>query len=77
MNKEPNLFFSTREECEEVNEIQCKQINVTKYNLEIVTRCETQIDKSCNVTYIDVPTQECKPRRRNRWVQGAGVTRQG
>ena len=52
-----------------MNEIQCKQINVTKYNLEIVTKCETQIDKSCNVTYIDVPTQECKPRRRNRWVQ--------
>ena len=59
-------MFSTREECEEVNEIKCTPINVTKYDLQIVTRCETQIDKKCNITYIDVPAQDCKPRPRNR-----------
>ena len=49
-----------------MNEIKCTPINVTKYELKIVTRCETQIDKKCNITYIDVPAQDCKPRPRNR-----------
>ena len=38
-----------------MNEIKCTPINVTKYDLKIVTRCQTQIDKKCNITYIDVP----------------------
>ena len=56
----------TREECEEINEIKCEPINITKFNTEIVTRCKTQVDQSCNVTYIDVPSQECQPKPRNR-----------
>ena len=61
-----NLFFSTREECEEVNEIKCEPINITKYNVEIVERCKTLVDETCNVTYIDVPTQECKQKKVNK-----------
>ena len=57
---------NTREECEEINEIKCEPINITKFNTEIVTRCKTQVDQSCNVTYIDVPSQECQPKPRNR-----------
>ena len=47
---------------------------MTKYNLELVTRCKTEIDKRCNVTYIDVPTQECKPRQRNRCYTASCVS---
>ena len=57
---------STREECEEVNEIKCEPINITKYTVEIVNKCKTQVDQSCNVTYIDVPSQQCQPKPRNR-----------
>ena len=57
---------STREECEEVNEIKCEPINITKYTVEIVNKCKTLVDQSCNVTYIDVPSQRCQPKPRNR-----------
>ena len=50
-----------------MNEIRCEAINVTKFNIEIVTRCETMVDKNCNVTFIDVPTQKCSPTERQRF----------
>ena len=56
----------TREECEEIHEIKCETINVTKHRQEIVPKCQTLVDQQCNVTYVDVPTQQCKARQRNR-----------
>ena len=54
----------TREECEEVSEIECKPIVVTKYRTEIVPKCEIKTDdKSCNVTVTTVPKQECVPKQ--------------
>ena len=56
----------TREECEEIHEIKCETINVTKHRQEIVPKCETLVDQQCNVTYVDVPSQQCRARQRNR-----------
>ena len=53
-------------QCEEIQEIQCETINVTKHRQEIVTRCQTLVDQQCNVTYVDVPSQQCQERSRNR-----------
>jgi hypothetical protein len=55
-----------REECEEVSTIECKKVNVTEFRTEIKPRCKTLFDQKCNVTYNDVPTQKCSPRKRNR-----------
>jgi hypothetical protein len=55
-----------REECEEVSTIECKKVNVTQFRTEIKPRCKTLFDQKCNVTYNDVPTQRCSPRKRNR-----------
>ena len=51
----------TREECEEAVEIECNPVTVTRYRTKIVNRCKTLVDKSCNVTYTDVPKEECTP----------------
>ena len=56
----------TEEECEEVSEIECKFVDKTQYRNEIVTRCETRIDKDCNVTMTEVPEQKCEERKRKR-----------
>ena len=55
-----------RTECEEVEETQCERNNVTKHRQEIVAKCQTLVDQQCNVTYVDVPTQQCQERPRNR-----------
>ena len=57
---------NVREECDEVSNIECKRVNVTRYRPEIRERCKTSFDQSCNVTYKDVPTDKCTPRKRNR-----------
>ena len=56
-----------REECEEVSTIECKKVNVTKFRSEIRPRCKTLFDQKCNVTYNDVPTQKCSPKKINRY----------
>ena len=57
----------TREECEEVFEVDCKPIQVKKIRTEIVEKCETLLDrKTCNVTYRGVPKQQCSPRTSKR-----------
>merc|ERR1712018_1004052 len=56
-----------REECEEVSETQCTPITLTKYRTEIVNKCVTKIDdKSCKVTFSDIPRQECVPKKTKR-----------
>ena len=57
----------TREECEEVTEVECRPIMVKKIRTEIIEKCETLLDrKTCNVTYIGVPKQQCSPRTSKR-----------
>ena len=57
-----NGFETTvSEDCVEVTEDECRPINVTRYRTEIVNRCKTHLDKSCNVTHIDVPHEVCLP----------------
>ena len=57
----------TREECNEVSEIECKPVMVKKIRTEIVEKCETLLDrKTCNVTYTGVPKQQCTPRTSKR-----------
>jgi hypothetical protein len=51
----------TREECNEVSEIECNPIQVTKYKTEIVQRCRTLTDKKCEVLYTEVPKEKCEP----------------
>ena len=51
----------TREECNEVSEIECNPIQVTKYKTEIVQRCKTLTDKKCEVLYTEVPKEKCEP----------------
>ena len=57
----------TREECEEVTKVECRSIMVKKIRTEIVEKCETLLDrKTCNVTYIGVPKQQCSTRTSKR-----------
>ena len=51
----------TREECEEVTEIDCKPITVKKIRTEIRPKCETMLNKTCDVIYNSEPKQQCKP----------------
>ena len=55
-----------REECDEVIETECLPIQVTKFRTEIVSKCRTKSDKSCNITMKGVPKQECKPIKEKR-----------
>ena len=50
----------TREECEEVSELQCGPIQVTKYRKEIDQNCTTKTDQSCEVLYTEVPKEKCE-----------------
>lgn len=51
----------TREECEEVTEVDCKPITVKKIRTEIRPKCETMLNKTCDVIYNSEPKQQCKP----------------
>ena len=55
-----------REECEEVTEIKCEKVNVTRFRNTIVNKCQTLFDQKCNVTYSDIPEQKCLPKQRKR-----------
>ena len=57
----------TREECEEAFEIECTPIMVKKIRTEIVEKCETLLDKKCNVTYTGIPKQQCLPKTAKRY----------
>ena len=55
-----------REQCEEVFETECKPTEVAKFRTEIVSKCKTMIDQSCNITMREVPRQECTPTEEKR-----------
>ena len=55
-----------REECNEVTEIKCETVNITKFRNTIVEKCQTLFDQKCNVTFNDVPKQKCSPKQRNK-----------
>ena len=55
-----------REECNEVTEIKCEFVNVTKFRNTIVNKCQTLFDQKCNVTFNDVPKQKCTPKQRKK-----------
>ena len=50
-----------REECKEVRETECKEVEVTKFRMEIKQECKTKHDQACNITMKEVPSQECQP----------------
>ena len=56
-----------REECEEVFEIECNNVTVTKNRTEIINRCMNRIDEKCRVTMIEVPKQKCRPKQEQRY----------
>ena len=56
----------TREECNEVSEIECNPIQVTKYKTEIVQRCKTVTDQICEVLNTYVPKEKCGPSEEER-----------
>ena len=55
-----------REECNEVTEIKCEFVNITKFRNTIVERCQTLFDQKCNVTFNDIPKRKCLPKQRNK-----------
>jgi hypothetical protein len=57
---------SQREECEEVTEIKCEKVNVTRFRNTIVNKCQTLFDQKCNVTYNDIPKQKCLAKQRKK-----------
>ena len=59
--------IKTREECEEVFEIECNNVTVTKNRTEIINRCMNRIDEKCRVTMIEVPKQKCRPKQEQRY----------
>ena len=60
--------FETRktEECNEVPEIECTPTEVTKFRTDIVSKCKTKNDQSCNITMRELPRQECTPTTEKR-----------
>ena len=56
----------TREECEEAFEVECRPIKVKKIRTEIVEKCETLLDKKCDVSFTGVPKQQCSPKKSKR-----------
>ena len=50
-----------REHLQEVVDIECRAVEVTKLRMEIKTECKTKHDQTCNVTMKEVPTEECQP----------------
>ena len=57
-----------REECNEVVETECRPIEVAKIRTEIVNKCKTKSEESCNITMREVPRQECTPTQDKRQV---------
>jgi len=55
-----------REECNEKFETECMPIQLTKFRMEIVSKCKTKHDQSCNITMREVPRQECTPTMEKR-----------
>ena len=50
-----------REECQEVPQLECNMVNVTKYRNEIVNKCKSIVDRECHVVDEQVPKEECVP----------------
>ena len=50
-----------REVCEEVPELECYPVNVTKYVTEIVNKCSDVVDAGCHVVQVEKPRKECLP----------------
>ena len=50
-----------REECQEVPQLECNPVNVTKYRTEIVNKCKSIVDRECHVVDEQVPKEECVP----------------
>ena len=46
---------------QEVRETECKEVEITKFRMEIKQECKTKHDQACNITMKEVPTQECQP----------------
>ena len=46
---------------QEVRETECRDVEVTKFRMEIKQECKTKHDQACNITMKEVPTQECQP----------------
>ena len=57
--------FKKGEECNEVSEIECYNVNVTKYNYELRERCETLVDHQCHLVTVETPHQLCQQSVRN------------
>ena len=51
----------TREECEEVSEVDCKPIQVKKIRTEIREKCEVMLNKTCDVVFNKAPQPKCQP----------------
>ena len=58
--------FKRGEECDEVKEIDCYPVNVTKYTTDLRDKCETVVDRHCELVTVEVPQQICKPIYRKR-----------
>ena len=46
---------------QEVRETECKEVEITKFRMEIKQECKTKHDQACNITMKEVPSQECQP----------------
>ena len=54
--------FLNKTECNEVSEIECALANVTKFRTELVDKCTTVIDKTCDLRMKEVPERKCSER---------------
>ena len=54
--------FLNKTECNEVSEIECGLANVTKFRTELVDKCTTVIDKTCDLRMKEVPERKCSER---------------
>ena len=61
--------FKRGEECEEVKEIDCYPVNVTKFTTELRDKCETIVDRHCELVTVQIPEQICKPIYKTRYSQ--------
>ena len=58
--------FLNKTECNEVFEIECAPANVTKFRTELVDKCETVIDQTCNLRMTEVPERKCQERLKQK-----------
>ena len=49
----------TREECEDVSEIECRPIQVKKIRTEIRQQCDVKLNKTCDVVFNPAPKDQC------------------